>query len=1068
MGQPPRDKTQEALYRAADFLLVRAPLLSLASYSDLFDSADGAHIALGSGKKTTMLIGHLRHHPWVRHALIAGSPSLLKTLERCADGVTLPKRAELSLLRYLVRMSTRPTPYGLFAGVALARWGDRTDLRLSEESHSIRARPDMAWLFGLVFALEARLEIRRRLRFTTNPMVLIRGGRAWLTERAPTGDARRGGVSVRCTRTVRRLLELARTPTLWTDLVADVRTPAAAVTIVEAEKFIEALWAETILLTDLRPPLTVDRPAEYIVERLQTIPEAQEITEQLSRLIKECDALQLLSRSSEGRGYEAVARQALAIIDSGGPAIQLDMALPLSGGKVSSRVGYEVARAAEILLRVSPPSDRSLNLDAYYEAFVEHYGEHRQVPLLELIDANFGLLYREYHRQSDEERKRHIQRAKILLRLAGEAIRTRQPVVELDDKMLSNLECWSPSTGRAPESLDVPVMVAASSRDALDLGEFQVIVSPDVGHYAAGRYTGRFASLIGPEALDALRSIVSYEEATDTSAIWAELVYLPRSLHRANLAVRPNVRRYEIVLGTTSSKAVEWTIPPAELHVGVDGGRFRIYWGRRGAEVRISSTYMLSGVQAPRLAQFLLYATNHREPELGPFNWGYAEDLPFLPRLQAGRVVLRAAQWRLASGILGLSDGWTLDRLVDSLSLWRAEWRVPRRVYLRSWDSRLLFDLEDGRQVEDLAHEVRRAGKNGVVLEEMLPSLEEVWVEGHSGRFMTEFVVPLVRRELVRQHMGPNVSRRTQEKNLPACGSLSDVPERVKPPGSEWLFVKLYAGAALHEELIAGPIRDFVTTAPLSSNVASWFFVRYADPEPHVRFRLRSTGALPMKDLLEATCLWASDLMKSELCSKFAFDSYDREFERYGGPGGMALAEEVFCADSRTVAELLLLIRSTAFPLARTVLATMSVDGLLKGLGLSREARLAWCKRVVTREERHTASDEFRAAKEQLRHLLSESDLCNDPEEVRPPSETIHAGYGVLASTGRQLQILDQNGELSRSLPLLLRSVVHMHCNRLLGRDRETERLVLGLLSRTRESLAIAPAVQGANISPSP
>jgi lantibiotic biosynthesis protein len=39
----------------------------------------------------------------------------------------------------------------------------------------------------------------------------------------------------------------------------------------------------------------------------------------------------------------------------------------------------------------------------------------------------------------------------------------------------------------------------------------------------------------------------------------------------------------------------------------------------------------------------------------------------------------------------------------------------------------------------------------------------------------------------------------------------------------------------------------------------------------------------------------------------------------------------------------------------------------------------------------------------------------------------------------------------------VLASFTHMHCNRLLGLDRAAERRVLGLLERTRESLARAP-----------
>jgi hypothetical protein len=69
--------------------------------------------------------------PEVRRALAVASPSLLAALDRAGPGDRGSARLEGKLLRYLIRMSTRPTPFGLFAGVGIARWADRTDLAVA-------------------------------------------------------------------------------------------------------------------------------------------------------------------------------------------------------------------------------------------------------------------------------------------------------------------------------------------------------------------------------------------------------------------------------------------------------------------------------------------------------------------------------------------------------------------------------------------------------------------------------------------------------------------------------------------------------------------------------------------------------------------------------------------------------------------------------------------------------------------------------------------------------------------------------------------------------------------------
>jgi hypothetical protein len=89
-----------------------------------------------------------------------GSGNLFATLGKADTSGEDDRGAAGKLLRYLIRMSTRPTPYGLFAGVGLARWGPETNLTLSSGRPRTRTRPDMAWLLRLVLEAESRSEVR--------------------------------------------------------------------------------------------------------------------------------------------------------------------------------------------------------------------------------------------------------------------------------------------------------------------------------------------------------------------------------------------------------------------------------------------------------------------------------------------------------------------------------------------------------------------------------------------------------------------------------------------------------------------------------------------------------------------------------------------------------------------------------------------------------------------------------------------------------------------------------------------------------------------------------------------
>ena len=199
MAQPrtrtPAGRTTPAtpLYRPMDHLVVRAPLLPVDAY-----------LALGTGDGRGGALA-----PEVRRALAVASPSLLAALDRTGPGDPGWPRLEGKLLRYQIRMSTRPTPFGLFAGVGIARWADRTDLALAGPPRT-RTRLDMEWLLRLVLRLEADPEVRRHLRLFANTAAFERAGRLHLSEAAPTGSGTAAGsVSVRATGAARQALAAA-------------------------------------------------------------------------------------------------------------------------------------------------------------------------------------------------------------------------------------------------------------------------------------------------------------------------------------------------------------------------------------------------------------------------------------------------------------------------------------------------------------------------------------------------------------------------------------------------------------------------------------------------------------------------------------------------------------------------------------------------------------------------------------------------------------------------------------------------------------------------------------------
>ena len=241
----------------------------------------------------------------------------------------------------------------------------------------------------------------------------------------------------------------------------------------------------------------------------------------------------------------------------------------------------------------------------------------------------------------------------------------------LDDRLVERLTTWVPEAGRLPPSVELSVFVAARSRTAVDCGEYLLVVGPNLGAQAAGRGLGRFADLIGPDASEALAEAAGGEaelHAAESGAVVAELVYRPLRARSANVAVRPLVRKYELPVGVAPTVPPHRVVHVDELSVGLQDGRFQVWWDAVDRPLVLTSGHMLNSAAAPAVCRALLDLTSDGRIDLPIFDWGSMAEMPFLPRIRSGRVVLSPAQWRLGTGDLGGSA----DGFDERLDAWRA------------------------------------------------------------------------------------------------------------------------------------------------------------------------------------------------------------------------------------------------------------------------------------------------------------------------------------------------------------------------------------------------------------
>ncbi len=1059
------------LYEAANFYMLRAPILPARTFLQLTDMTHNPVHALPDKRDACIAevrvqcqqrLLMLASEAPIEHALAAASLSLIEGLAkvRRAEQSRRSDRTYSSLMRYLVRMSSRPTPFGLFAGVAMGTFADETTLQLALPTvQQIRTRPDMSWLLSVIHCVEKIPEVVTQLNVCANQNIILAGERAFLPYADIYGQNNNHSISLRVTPVVQYVLQQAQYPIRYSKLYTLLLAQFPQASAQQVDRLLQQLWEHHFLISDLRPPLTLADPTTYILERLETLTHVEPICTNLRQVVEEA------AQVDRGRSDNAVSalrllnqQQQRLLPEHKESLLQIDTSLHVNDTYLHESIRQAAAQAATTLLRLSNLSQGLPHLQEYRQAFLERYGSYAEVPLLDLLSPETGLdappTYehprRTYPLQVQQVNQMVPQRERVLSRLVAKAVNDRAIEIEIPEMLLKQLERWSPLSEDAPLSLEIYMQIQAASREAIDAGEWRAIISPNCGSPAGGRTFGRFFDLLGTEGVCSLQEFVRDEEALAPDTIFAELSYLPTRARAANVAIRPALRRYEIVVGTTPSVPPDRVIPLSDLVVGVSNNHFYLRSIRLGKRIQVCQNHMLSPITAPNVCRFLAEIAMDKGPCLAPFDWGITATSPFLPRLLQNNVVLCPAQWNLTQDMIKLSGpGSETTRWFTGIQQWRETWRVPRYVYLTQADNRLLLDLEHPLLVEELHAELETVGEKGyALLQEVLPDFQQLWLQDEqNAHHFSEIVVPLLRTQAATA-----TSLVTQPSLTPITSK-----ERSAIPGGDWVYLKLYAASERHDEIIAGPLCTIVSHCQQQGMIDRWFFIRYADPEPHLRIRFHASQSSLAQNLLSCALAWGRELTERGLCQRISLETYEREIERYGGPQSIELLESVFTVNSTAISQLIAGHHVRQISIDPVVTAVFSLDQLFARWGLSSADRLRWTQMYA---EKYEASKEFRDKRRLLCELLAPWNRTHDPaltEQREQILACLSPQEDTLLAVASRIRILASSGDLWVTEDDLLSSLAHMHVNRLLGINRLHEQQVYAFWRHTLESLRLRP-----------
>ena len=253
--------------------------------------------------------------------------------------------------------------------------------------------------------------------------------------------------------------------------------------------------------------------------------------------------------------------------------------------------------------------------------------------------------------------------------------------------------------------------------------------------------------------------------------------------------------------------------------------------------------------------------------------------------------------------------------------------------------------------------------------------------------------------------------------------------QRTFNPGDHWLYFKIYTGFKTADQLITEVIEPLANRLLSSQIISKWFFIRYADPELHLRLRFylpdTTKVGLPIQMLHQAL----QEFIRYDLVWKVQIETYQREIERYGATT-MEFSESLFFYDSQFFTEIFRAIQGQEADTLRWLSALASIDAFLSDFSfdLSRKIQFInivkdnFVREFELEKSRSQLSDKYRSHRKTVEELL---EAKND--KYKNIYTLLQARSSMQIPIANQIIQLTEKGE---KLNALLSSYTHMMMNR--------------------------------------
>lgn len=265
--------------------------------------------------------------------------------------------------------------------------------------------------------------------------------------------------------------------------------------------------------------------------------------------------------------------------------------------------------------------------------------------------------------------------------------------------------------------------------------------------------------------------------------------------------------------------------------------------------------------------------------------------------------------------------------------------------------------------------------------------------------------------------------------------------------GSKWIYFKIYCGVKIADTILLEYLKETITILKEEKRIEKWFFIRYNDPDAHIRLRFLLSENSSLAQVVATFTATLEELQVQNLIWKVQLDTYVREIERYGA-STYELTESIFEKDSEMILEYIEIKNNFSDNIFPLLFSFLSIDSFLQLFELTNQE-----KTNLLNEMQHSFKQEFNAdaiLKTELdKHYRS---ISNQILVVfQQKNDEYQPIFDLVNLKNNKIKLSTSLSQTKFDVPLVsfLSSQIHMMLNRqFTSRQREYELVIYDHLLR--------------------